>query len=277
MHILALLSDHRAHKSASPRMHNAVIKGLGLETEYTYIALEIAPTDLAQAMAGFRALNLAGANVTIPYKEQVGQYLDAISDNARAAGAVNTIIRRGDKLIGDNSDIGGYLDALKLNHLDPAGKDVCIVGNGGAARGLIIGLKQAGARSITIAGRNLTRAQTLASEFAVESTTIDQINNLPREIAILTNATAVSTPAESPELSEIVSCLKLPALECIVDINYGRENSFWECYAARAGVKFIDGLPMLALQARISFEAWTGIEVTQSAYLRALGVELSDA
>ncbi len=275
MKIFAILSDHRAHKSASPRMHNTVIKDRNLENEYCYIPLEIHLEQLSQAIAGFRALNFAGANVTIPYKEQVGEFLDEISENARQAGAVNTIIRRDNRLMGDNSDIGGYIDSLAINKISPRGKTVCIVGNGGAARGLIVGLKNAGAAKIIIAGRNREKAAALAAEFAVSATTISEITEL-RAIDIITNATAVSTEGESSELAAIINTLHLSNLEGVVDINYGRTNSFWEALAARTGARFIDGLPMLALQARISFEMWTGIPVTKSEYLQALGIAYQD-
>ena len=277
MKIFAVLSDHRAHKSASPKMHNAVIKGRGLENEYNYIALEIHDGDLEQAMAGIRALNIAGANVTIPYKEHVPAFLDEVSENASKAGAVNTIIRDGDKLIGDNSDIGGFIDALEVSGINPKNKHICIVGNGGAARGLILGLKGAEARKITIAGRNKEKARALAEEFDVEYTSIDEIKSLENDIDILTNATAVSTEEESPELAKILSELNLSKLECIVDINYGRTDTLWEKLALKTESTFIDGLPMLALQARISFELWTGIPVTKTEYLRAVGIDYTDA
>ncbi len=276
MKIFAILSDYRAHKSASPRMHNTVIKGRNLENEYCYIPLEINSEQLPQALTGFRALNFAGANVTIPYKEKVGEFLDEISDNARQAGAVNTIIRRDNRLIGDNSDIGGYIDSLTINGISPKDKIVCLLGNGGAARGLIVGLKNAGARKIIIAGRSHQKAVALANEFAVSATTITEISKLTDNIDIITNATAVSTAEESPELAAAINSLNFTGLEGVVDINYSRDNSFWEALAGRTGAKFVDGLPMLALQARISFQMWTEISVTKSEYLQALGIQYQD-
>ena len=277
MKVFAVLSDYRAHKSASPRMHNAVIQGRGLGEEFCYVPFEIKEGDLEQAVAGIRALNLAGANVTIPYKERVADFLDEISENAAKAGAVNTIIRSGDRLVGDNSDIGGFVDALAVSKIDPRGKSVCIVGNGGAARGLILGLQQAGAASILIAGRSPQKAEILAEEFSVSAAAIRDFAVYTRETDILVNATAVSTAVESPELAEAVQELECEALECVVDINYGRKNSFWAELAVANSATFIDGLPMLALQARISFEMWTGIPVTRGEYLRALGIGYNDA
>lgn len=276
MKVFAVLSDHRAHKSASPVMHNAVIKGRGLDSEYCYVAFEIKENELERAIAGIRALNLAGANVTIPYKERVFNYLDEISDNARKAGAVNTIIRSGDKLIGDNSDIGGFIDALGVSGIEPRGKTICIVGNGGAARGLIVGLQDAGAARIIIAGRNKDRAKTLAAEFSVDYTAISELDKIDNTLNILVNATAVSTREESPELADALSALAFSQLECIVDINYGRTDTIWENIAAKTDSTFIDGRPMLALQARISFKLWTGIEVTKAEYLKALGIDYTD-
>ena len=213
MKVFAVLSDCRAHKSASPRMHNAVIRGRGLGEEFSYVPFEIREGDLASAIDGIRALNIAGANVTIPYKERVVAFMDEVSLNAQRAGAVNTIIRKGQRLIGDNSDIGGFIDALAVSKIELQGKTVCIVGNGGAARGLILGLQQAGAASILIAGRSAEKAGKLAQEFSVSHTAIAELDGYARDIDIMVNATAVSTPAESPELAEAVERLDCGGLE----------------------------------------------------------------
>ena len=272
MKVLAILSDHRVHKTASPKLHNTVIKARDLENEYCYVPLEINEDDFAQALTGLRALNIAGANVTIPYKERVGKFLDEISENAKAAGAINTIIRRGDKLIGDNTDIIGYIDSLKFNNIDPKGKQVCIVGNGGAARGLIVGLKQAGAKKIIVAGRSAEKASILAKEFDIDYTTIAELKTLKDNIDIITNTTPISTQEESPELAKFIDSLNITSLDAVVDINYGRRNTFWEALAKRTDATFIDGQPMLALQGRAAFEMWTGIKVTEDEYLNALGI-----
>ena len=272
MKVLAILSDQRVHKTASPALHNTVIQARNLEKEYCYVPLEIHGEDLAEALAGLRALNIAGANVTIPYKERVGEFLDEVSASAKAAGAINTIIRRGDKLIGDNTDIIGYIDSLKFNNINPKGKKVCIVGNGGAARGLIVGLKQAGAEKIIIAGRSADKASTLAKEFNIAYTTIAELETLKNSIDIITNTTPISTAEESPELAEFILNLDFTSLDAVVDINYGRANTFWESLAKRTGAVFIDGQPMLALQGRAAFEMWTGIKVTEDEYLKSAGI-----
>ena len=272
MKVFALLSDYRAHKSLSPLMHNKVIAGRELNEEYNYISLEIREDEFIRAMDGFRALNIAGANVTVPYKEKIISCLDSVSEKAGLAGAVNTVIRDGDKLHGDNTDIAGFLDALKINSITAAGKKVVLVGNGGAARGLIVALQSAGAEEVCVLGRSPDKVQRLASEFGVAYAALPLLEEYLEAADILVNTAAVSTAEEAPGLAQRLSVMSTGNLQFVVDINYGRKDNIWEKLAQKAKAGFIDGLPMLALQARRSFQLWTGIAVTEEEYLKALGI-----
>nr|WP_319775894.1 hypothetical protein [uncultured Sphaerochaeta sp.] len=141
MKTFCVLGDHRAAKSLSPRMHNAVLKQYGLTG--WYVAFTVAPDRIGPAIAGLRALNVAGANVTVPHKETVGRYLDEITDEVRAVGAVNTIVPTGGRWVGHNTDVGGFIDALAEASFRPGRTGKALVfGAGGAARAVVAALRQ---------------------------------------------------------------------------------------------------------------------------------------
>jgi shikimate dehydrogenase len=156
--------------SLSPKIHNAAFKKLKIDAKYE--AVEVKPQNLKKFMRDFKE-KYAGANVTIPHKEQVIKYLDKISPEAKKIGAVNTIVNRGGKLVGHNTDVVGAMVALSgvmvslSNHgtgFPFKNKNVVVLGAGGAARAVVYGLKRAGAK-VTIVNRTISRAKKLAVEF----------------------------------------------------------------------------------------------------------------
>src|SRR5436305_4323034 len=126
--------------------------------DWRYLTCEVPPEKLADAMKGMRALGLKGANFTIPHKVAVIQYLDALSPAAELMGAVNCVNRVGDKLIGENTDGKGFFQSLS-ELCQPAGKNVVILGAGGAARAIATELALAGVGHITIINRSAERGQ----------------------------------------------------------------------------------------------------------------------
>jgi shikimate dehydrogenase len=128
-------------------MLEAAFQAEGLN--WRYLTIEVYPADLAAAMQGLRAMNMRGINLTIPHKVAVLQYLDEVAPDARLMGAVNTVRREGDKLIGENTDGKGFLRALREDgKLDPAGLRVVVLGAGGAARAITVELALAGRRRL---------------------------------------------------------------------------------------------------------------------------------
>lgn len=275
MQTLCVLSDERAHKSKSPMMHNAVIHGRELENEYLYTAFEIKEGKIQDAIESLRTLNILGANVTVPYKEQVIPFLDSLSEDAATAGAVNTIHNVDGKLHGHNTDIDGFLNALKLKGADPSGKTALLAGTGGAARGLLVALKKGGCEEIYLAGRSEDKLQALSSEFGVKPIFLNVLKDNLINPEIIVNSTAVSSKEESPELAETIASFTPSNVQAIMDINYGRENNIWQGLASRTNAAFSDGFTMLALQARLSFKIWTGLPVTDDEFLKALLPDLS--
>lgn len=271
MKVFCVLSDHRAHKSKSPLMHNGVIRARGWQERYIYVPFQIDPENAGAAVAALRTLNIAGANVTVPCKEKVIPYLDRLSPEAAAVGAVNTInVEEDGSLTGYNTDIGGFLDALAYGGFAPAGRAVLLCGTGGAARGLLQALREGGAAKVWLAGRDPQKTGALAREFGAEAIDISAMRAQAGRAELIINATAVSTPGESPELAQTLAALEVSACRMVVDINYGRAENIWQGLARRAGAEFMDGFPMLAMQACRSFNIWTGEGVGGEEFLRAL-------
>ena len=268
MKILGIISDLRALKSKSPAMQTAVMKSLGINGIYLPFVVE--PDQVESAVKGLRALGIAGVNVTVPYKETVMPYLDWLSPEAAGIGAVNTIVVRDGLLEGHNTDAGGFGDALKGAGHDPAGRTAVVFGAGGAAKAVIHALRTLGAARIILAGRNPEKIEAAAADLNVEPLPFPSFNNNNPGVHLVVNASSVSSPDESPETSEFIKGLDFPDLKMVFDLNYGREINFWRDLALKNEADFLDGLPMLALQAKRSFKIWTGLDPDADLFISAL-------
>src|SRR5512140_458181 len=128
--------------------------------DYRYLTIEVAPAELAAAVAGARAMGFRGFNCTIPHKVAVIPLLDALGESAELMGAVNCVVRRGDRLVGENTDGKGFVESLRRLR-DPAGARVLVLGAGGAARAVAVELALSGAAAITVVNRTPARGQAL--------------------------------------------------------------------------------------------------------------------
>ncbi len=268
MKVFCILSDARACKSKSPAMHTAVMKTYGIEGIYVPFAVEAGL--VGDAVRGIRALGIEGANVTVPYKETVIPYLDGLSEEASEIGAVNTIVRQGSTLVGHNTDSGGFRDALKAIGFDLPGRPVMVFGTGGAAKAVLHAAFRGLAGRTTVVGRNGDHAARLAAKFGCASMSLDSIPHMDESAALVVNATSASSPDESPQLAGLIRGLQLQGCELVVDLNYGRTHNFWQDLAKSLGATFMDGLPMLAHQAKRSFELWAGISADAGEFMRPL-------
>ena len=253
--------------SFSPRMHNAAFSYLKLN--YIYVPFAVPPQALAPAVAGIRALNLAGVNITIPHKEQVISFLDEITPPARLIGAVNTIVNQAGHLIGHNTDGAGFLRALKEEmNFQPAGKKILLLGAGGGARAVAVALALAGAAQFTIANRPFEYAVNLA-RLIKENTNIraealpwlENEEGVPAEVVaqadLIVQATPVGMhPFEHECLNIPFSCLRPAQIVC--DLIYNPPQTLFLKRAAKAGAKVKNGLGMLLYQGALAFELWTG-------------------
>ena len=243
----------------------------GISAEYTFFALE--PTEVGQAIHEFKDQGLAGVNVTVPHKQAVMPHLDKLSAEARALGAVNTIVP--DKktgLMGHNTDVGGFCEAVEqLEGAKLLGSRALVFGAGGAARAVVYSLKERGANEIWVAGRDVKKVSAMTDELGAEAVSLDAARELVQNASLIINATSVSTPTESAPMAMLAAQLS-PGPDCsqIMDLNYGRDLNVWADLARRHQIPFQDGLYMLAAQARLSYKLWTGQNLPIEDYLEGL-------
>ncbi len=279
---LAVIGYPIAH-SLSPVIQNTALTGAGLD--YAYIAVSVVPEELPAAVAGLRAMNFRGWNVTIPHKSAIIPLLDEIEPAAAALGAVNTVINDGGKLIGANTDVTGFIEPLKARLGETAlrGKNAVILGAGGAARAVIWALLSAGIKAITIAVRNPKKAEPLAGEFrsldkehfsggtliaAVDWTGEDYLKALDH-CHLLINATPLGM-APNVEVSPAVDWQRLRPEAFCYDIIYTPAVTGFLSQAVRHGHPALNGEEMLVGQARAALEKWTGCSGDKEAMLKAL-------
>ncbi|MBW2058206.1 MAG: shikimate dehydrogenase [Deltaproteobacteria bacterium] len=269
MKVFCILGDERAFRSKSPVIFSAVLKRVGIKG--VYVPFKVDPDQLGQAVRSLRALNISGANVTVPYKEKVIPHLDALSEGATLIGAVNTVVRNGGILKGYNTNAIGFMDALDHAGFDVAGKSALVFGAGGAAKAVVFILNWLRAESILIAARREEKAAEIVNRIGGESKPMAALLDGPVAAHIVVNATPVSSPDESAELAALVAGLDIPGCELVLDLNYGRPRNLWQELALSRNIPFMDGRHALAFQAKRSFALWTGIQVEPEEFLRAMG------
>jgi len=268
MKVFCILSDERASQSKSPIMFSRVLRRQGING--TYVPFVVKPEDLGKAVESLRVLHLAGANITVPYKEAVIPFLDVLSEGANIIGAVNTIVWDGDRLKGYNTNAIGIMEALNEIGFETDGKRALVFGSGGAARAVIFILNWLRAEKVFVAGRNPEKTRAISQALGGEPLEVYSLADRPLRVDIVINATAVSSPEESLEMAELLTRLDISGCQLVFDLNYGRTRNFWEELAGRLGVPFLDGLPALAHQARRAFALWTGMQVPPREFLQAL-------
>ena len=268
MKVFCILSDERAALSRSPAMFSAIMARVGIKG--AYVPFTVAPGQIGQALNSLRILNIAGANITVPYKEAVIPYMDVLSEGANIIGAVNTVVRNGETLKGYNTNAIGIMDALNDAGFEVEGKSALVFGTGGAAKAVAFILNWLRTGAILITGRSHEKAKQIVDRFGGEAIPLEDLPGRPMPVQILVNATSVSSPDESREMDELVKGLEIPECELVLDLNYDRRQNFWQDMAVRQGIRFMDGLSPLAYQARRTFALWTGVQVQPSEFLKVL-------
>lgn len=232
---------------------------LGLD--WRYLTLEVAPQNLADAVRGMRAMGFRGCNLTIPHKVEVIQYLDGTSEAATLMGAVNCVNRVGDKLIGENTDGKGFVQSLK-EITDPAGKNVIVLGAGGAARAIAVEIGLAGAAAITIVNRDETRGQELAALLNEKVNVPTQFvpwegdYRIPPEAEVVINATSIGLGDGEARVPLAIDTLESDMV--VADVIFNPPETRLLRDAMARGCQTLDGLGMLVNQAVIGFHIWTG-------------------
>ncbi len=255
-------------------MQEAAFKALNLN--WRYLTIEVFPEDLADAFKGLRAMNMRGINLTIPHKVEVLKYLDEVAPDAALMGAVNTVRRHDDKLIGENTDGKGFIRSLRQDAgVDPAGKRIVILGAGGAARAIGVEAALSGARHITIVNRSAVRGETLAALLNEKTETNayfvgwETCYAVPADTDILVNATSIGlfpNVTEKPNIhfNTITSTM------VVCDVIPNPPNTPFLREAADRGATTLDGLGMLVYQGAIGFTMWTGLEAPVAVMHQAL-------
>jgi shikimate dehydrogenase len=253
-------------------MIEAAFRAMGLD--WRYLTLEVARADLADAVRGMRAMGVRGGNCTLPHKVAVVPLLDELSPTAKAIGAVNCIVRKGNRLLGDNTDGKGFL--LSVQEITPVeGKRTVLLGAGGAARAIGVELLNAGAAAVVIVNRSRTRGQELTAvlnRVASGKATFTPWQGdyrVPLGTDIVINATSIGLyPDKEARVPLHVETLQPSMLVCDVIPNPPRTHLLRDAEAR--GCRVLDGLGMLVNQGVIGIRLWTGRDPDAAVMRRAL-------
>ncbi len=257
MALFTVIGNPVAH-SLSPQIHHLFAQQFGCELRYTRSLSS--PATFARTVSEFFRHGGTGANVTVPFKQAALALCSQLSPRAQAAAAVNTLqLREHGQLFGDNTDGVGLVADLHRQYGDLTAAQVVLLGAGGAARGVIAPLLQAGVSSIVIANRTLASAQQLVAQFNPsypgQLTALALSDMTPQQChqAVLINATSAAWSGQN--LAIATECLAATAL--VYDMNYGAQPTPLLQQAAAAGAQHrVDGLGMLVEQAAVSFALW---------------------
>ncbi len=272
MQVYCILGDERVHRAKSTAMFSTVMRRMGINS--SYVPFKVERGKVGQAMQSLRVLNIAGANVTVPYKESVFPHMDVLSEGANIVGAVNTIVINGNELKGYNTNAIGFMDVLNEVEFEAEGKTALVIGTGGAAKAVTFIFNWLRTERIIVCGRDMEKALGIVNRFRGETKSIQTLADEPVTADIIVNTTSVSSPNESAQMAELAGKVEINGCEWVIDVNYGREKNFWKDMAERNKIPFMDGLRMLAHQARRTFALWTRVQVPPEEFITALDESL---
>jgi len=254
---------HPVGHSLSPAMHNAAFEALGLD--FVYVAHDVSPAQLPSAIAGIRALGYRGLSITIPHKVAAAALVDKLDDVAAGIGCINTVVNEAGTLVGYNSDGRGALVALRHANAEPQGKNVVVVGSGGAARAITMTLAlEAPPDKMTIFGIVPQELEQLVSDLRTRSSVnVAGVELAPDNLAaalahadLLVQTTPVGM-APQPDVSPVPANL-LHARLVVLDAIYTPRRTRLINDALAAGARVVEGLEMFLGQAMMQFQLFTG-------------------
>lgn len=268
---------HPVKHSLSPDMHNSAFNTLGLNS--VYVAFDIDPESIEEATRAIRVMGIRGINITIPHKQTIIPYLDEVSPDAKLTGAVNTVKNENGRLLGYNTDVGGFLRAIREDlDFSPEGNTLFLIGAGGAARAVLSAFCMNGGAVVYITDIIKDKALELANQFkanfqniTIETVELDNQNLIEQkfeEADILVNA--------SPAGMDGVGSLDIPLTSLnknavVYDLVYKPPDTNLLKEAKQLGHKASGGLSMLLYQGAESFEIWTGENAPVEIMKKALG------
>ena len=270
--------------SLSPRMQQAAFDALNIEVDY--VLWETPPDKLADKIASLRSSAMLGANVTIPYKEDVVQLVDECDPVAARIGAINTIVNRDGRLFGYNTDAPGFITALIEFDAYPficAGKKVVILGTGGAARAAAVGLLEEGVGEVVLLGRTEAHLQNILRHLSTLSVKIHRTTQIKGALFgypeaseflsnadLVVNATPIGLKVDDSTLLLDVNVLPITAL--VMDMIFNPSLTPLLRTARAHGCQVLNGLSMLLYQGALAFELWTGRPAPIQVMQKALGL-----
>jgi len=270
--------------SLSPTMQQAAFDAIRIEANYV---LWETPQDLlVEKIASLRSSAMLGANVTIPYKEKVMQLVDECDPFATRVGAINTIVNRGGRLFGYNTDAPGFITALiefDAHPFDCAGKKVVILGTGGAARAAAMGLIEKGVGELVLLGRTEAHLQNILHHLIKISVNITESTHIkwalfgyPEVSEFLSNADLVvnATPIglKEDDSTLLIDVNVLPVTTLVMDMIFNPPLTLLLRTARAHGCQVLNGLSMLLYQGALAFELWTGRPAPIQVMQEALGL-----
>lgn len=246
---------------------------------WRYVNMEVTPADLGVAVSGAKAMGFRGFNCSLPHKVAVIPHLDGLGESAAVMGAVNCVVRRGEKFIGENTDGKGFLKSLKTA-IDPKGKTVVLFGAGGAARAIAVELALAGIQRLILVNRSETRGgellELLRNKLKLDTQLVVWKGDysIPSGTDIVINGTSIGLYAPESRLALDLHTLK-PGM-VVADVVFSPVRTRLLEDAAARGCCDIDGLGMLVNQGVVGVQYWTGLnpdaDVMRKALATAMGV-----
>jgi len=239
--------------SISPKLHNTIFDFLNMK--YNYGKRLVRENELREVVESFRKSKGLGFNVTIPHKVAIMQYLDEISEEAHAIGAVNTVKYENDKLVGYNTDCKGFEMQLVSDGVYIEGKRIKILGAGGAARAVVFALINAKAKEITIYNRSLDKARNLCGDLPqiTDCKTLQEFEASNCDVII--NTTSIGL-APNVEDSPVCNFAEIESQTQVVDLIYNPHKTKFMKLASEYGVPTYNGMKMLVFQAMAAHDLW---------------------
>lgn len=271
--------------SLSPRIHQAALRALKLEGEYSLFPLaadQVFPQNLSALLEQVRRGEIQGLNVTVPYKQVVIPYLDRLTPTAAAVGAVNTIYSQDQQLVGENTDVPGFLADLQRflgdrQSLNPVDKQVLVLGAGGAARAVVFALCSMSWK-VGLAARRYIQAQELAEGYGtrvshncirIVAYDAPGLHEASEHLSLLVNTTPLGMWPQV-DASPWLAGVPLPSQAYVYDLVYNPAQTRLLELANQAGLRTSNGIGMLVEQAAMAFECWTVRQAPRQAMLSAV-------
>jgi shikimate dehydrogenase len=264
--LLAVIGNPIEH-SMSPLIHGAAIREAALDFAYVAFQVEKGP----DAIAAMRALGIRGFSVTIPHKESILPALDRLDVSARCCGSCNTVVNDGGLLTGYSTDGPGAVSALRAAGVDPAGREIRVVGTGGAARAIAFSLADAGAARLSFQSVEPAQAAKLKSDLETHRPGVIAEDNSSR-MTLLVNASPLGMHPHVDAMPVDAALLRPPL--AVFDIVYNPIRTRLLREAAAAGCVTVDGVGMFAEQAALQFELFTGSPAPRPLMHRVVREEL---